>query len=317
MAMKRVKGGLGTMKLRRPPELFAARGGDLVFELITKLVLWASILLILYPLYFIVIASISNPDEVLAGRVFLLPIEPTFSGYQKIFRFRDLMLGYRNSLIYAIVGGFLSATVTIFAAYPLSRRDFSGRRVLTIFFLITMFFSGGMIPLYMVVSDLGLRDTPFALLIVGSIHVWNLLITVSYFRTSHIESLNEAAEVDGCSHFGYFFRILLPISKPIVITMLLFYAVWQWNDFFRAMIYLNRPTWRPLQIVLKDLLATSQVSSAVYDLMEDQEALTEMLRAAEQMKYGIIVVATLPMMIIYIVMQKYFVQGITMGSVKE
>jgi len=142
------------------------------------------------------------------------------------------------------------------------------------------------------------------------------LVTSSYFKSSHIDSLNEAAEIDGCSHFGYFFKILLPISRPIIVTMLLFYAVWQWNDFFRAMIYLDKADYQPLQIVLKDLLATSQVSSTVYDMMEDQEALTEMLRAAEQMKYGVIVMATLPMMIIYLVMQKYFVQGITMGSVK-
>jgi len=226
------------------------------------------------------------------------------------------MNGYKNSFFYAIVGGFFSATFTLFAAYPLSKKDFSGRKAFTIFLLITMFFQGGMIPLYIVVNKLGLRNTPYVLLIVSGIQVWNLLVTSSYFKSSHIDSLNEAAEIDGCSHFGYFFKILLPISRPIIVTMLLFYAVWQWNDFFRAMIYLDKADYQPLQIVLKDLLATSQVSSTVYDMMEDQEALTEMLRAAEQMKYGVIVMATLPMMIIYLVMQKYFVQGITMGSVK-
>ena len=179
-----------------------------------------------------------------------------------------------------------------------------------------MFFQGGMIPLYIVVNKLGLRNTPYVLLIVNGIQVWNLLVTRSYFKTNHIESLSEAAEIDGCSHFGYFFKILLPISKPIIITMVLFYAVWQWNDFFRAMIYLDKPDYQPLQIVLKELLATAQISSAIYDLMENQEALTEMLRAAEQMKYGVIVMATLPMMIVYLIMQEYFVQGITMGSVK-
>jgi putative aldouronate transport system permease protein len=267
-------------------------------------------------LYFIIIASISNPDFVIAGDVTLYPKEITFSGYQKIFKFDNLLNGYKNSFFYAIVGGFISATLTLFAAYPLSKNDFSGRKPFTIFLLITMFFSGGMIPLYIVVNNLKLRNTPYVLLIVGGIQVWNLLVTRSYFKSSHIESLNEAAEIDGCSHFGYFFKILLPISKPIVITMLLFYAVWQWNDFFRAMIYLDKPTYQPLQIVLRDLLATSQVSSAVYDQMEDQSQLTEMLRAAEQMKYGVIVMATLPMMVVYLVMQEYFVQGITMGSVK-
>lgn len=289
---------------------------DIVFEVITKILLIISCLIVLYPLYFIVIASISNPDYVIAGRLSLYPIDVTFSGYNKIFKFRNLINGYKNSFYYAMVGGALSATLTLFAAYPLSKSDFSGRKPFTIFLLITMFFQGGMIPLYIVVNKLGLRNTPYVLLIVNGIQVWNLLVTRSYFKSSHIESLNEAAEIDGCSHFGYFFKILLPISKPIIITMLLFYAVWQWNDFFRAMIYLDKPDYQPLQIVLKDLLATSQVSSAIYDLMEDQEALTQMLRAAEQMKYGVIVMATLPMMVIYLIMQEYFVQGITMGSVK-
>lgn len=246
----------------------------------------------------------------------LFPVDVTFSGYRKIFKFKNLMNGYKNSFFYAIVGGAVSAALTLFAAYPLSKNDFSGRKPFTIFLLITMFFQGGMIPLYIVVNKLGLRNTPYVLLIVNGIQVWNLLVTRSYFKTNHIESLSEAAEIDGCSHFGYFFKILLPISKPIIITMVLFYAVWQWNDFFRAMIYLDKPDYQPLQIVLKELLATAQISSAIYDLMENQEALTEMLRAAEQMKYGVIVMATLPMMIVYLIMQEYFIQGITMGSVK-
>ena len=289
---------------------------DIIFEVITNILLVVACLIVLYPLYFIIIASISNPDYVIAGKLSLYPIDVTFSGYRKIFKFKNLMNGYKNSFFYAIVGGALSATLTLFAAYPLSKHDFSGRKPFTIFLLITMFFQGGMIPLYIVVNKLGLRNTPYVLLIVNGIQVWNLLVTRSYFKTNHIESLSEAAEIDGCSHFGYFFKILLPISKPIIITMLLFYAVWQWNDFFRAMIYLDKPDFQPLQIVLKELLATAQVSSAIYDLMEDQEALTEMLRAAEQMKYGVIVIATLPMMVVYLIMQEYFIQGITMGSVK-
>ena len=289
---------------------------DAIFNVITTILLILACLVVLYPLYFVVIASISNPDYVLAGEVVLYPKDVTFSGYRKIFKFENLLNGYKNSFFYALCGGFMSAALTLFAAYPLSKKDFSGRKFFTIFILITMFFSGGLIPLYIVVDKLGLRDTPFVLLIVNGIQVWNLLVASSYFKASHIESLSEAAEIDGCSHFGYFFKILLPISKPIVITMVLFYAVWQWNDFFRAMIYLNKPDYQPLQIVLKDLLATSQVSSAIYDMMENQEALTEMLRAAEQMKYGVIVIATLPMLIIYILMQNYFVQGITLGSVK-
>lgn len=289
---------------------------DAIFNVVAVILMVLACIIVLYPLYFIVIASISNPDGVLAGDVILLPKDVSFSGYKRIFKFKNLINGYKNSFFYAICGGIISATLTLFAAYPLSKKDFSGRKAFTIFLLITMFFSGGMIPLYIVVDRLRLRNTPYVLLVVNGIQVWNLLVTKSYFQSSHIDSLNEAAEIDGCSHFGYFFKILLPISKPIVITMLLFYAVWQWNDFFRAMIYLDKPEYQPLQIVLKELLATSQVSSTVYDMMENQEALTEMMRAAEQMKYGVIVIATLPMMVIYIAMQRYFVQGITLGSIK-
>jgi len=177
---------------------------DVIFEIVTRIVLVLACLIVLYPLYFIVIASISNPDYVLAGKLWLFPRDVTFSGYRKIIKFENLINGYKNSFFYAIVGGTLSATLTLFAAYPLSKDDFSGRKPFTIFLLITMFFQGGMIPLYIVVNKLGLRNTPYVLLIVNGIQVWNLLVTSSYFRTNRIDSLSEAAEIDGCSHFGYF-----------------------------------------------------------------------------------------------------------------
>jgi putative aldouronate transport system permease protein len=289
---------------------------DIIFGFVTRALLILGCLAVLYPLYFILIASFSDPDFVIAGNVTLFPKGITLTGYQKILRYDQLINGYKNSFYYAIVGGILSATFTLFAAYPLSKNDFSGRRPFTVFLLITMFFSGGLIPLYIVVNNLNLRNTPYVLLIVNGIQVMNLLVTRSYFKSSHIESLNEAAEIDGCSHFGYFFKILIPISKPIIIVQLLFYAVWQWNDFFRAMIYLDKQDYQPLQIVLRDLLTMSQVSSSLYEMAEDQNMLTEMLKAAEQMKYGVIVMATLPILILYLIMQQYFVQGITMGSVK-
>ena len=179
---------------------------DAIFEVVTKILLIIACLIILYPLYFIIIASISNPDYVIAGKLTVFPMDVTFSGYKKIFRFRNLLNGYKNSFFYALIGGFISATLTLFAAYPLSKKDFSGQKPFTIFLLITMFFQGGMIPLYIVVNKLGLRNTPYVLLIVNGIQVWNLLVTSSYFKSSHIESLNEAAEIDGCSHFGVFFQ---------------------------------------------------------------------------------------------------------------
>jgi putative aldouronate transport system permease protein len=220
-------------------------------------------------------------------------------------------------LFYAVVGAVLSTAITLMAAYPISRSDFSWKRFLTIFFLIPMFFQGGLIPQYILVSSLGLRNTYAVLLLLSGVQVMNLFMACSYFRSTYIPSLYEAAEMDGCTHFGYFFRVLLPISTPIIIVMLLFYGVWQWNDFFRAMIYLDKEQYYPIQLILKDLLAASQVTGSLFELLsEDESAYTEMLKAAESMKYGIIIIATLPMLIIYMCLQKYFIQGITLGSVK-
>ena len=163
-----------------------------------------------------------------------------------------------------------------------------------------------------------LRNTYAVLLLVSGIQVMNLLMASSYFRSTYVPSLYEAAEMDGCNHFGYFFRILLPLSMPIVIVMLLLYGVYQWNDYFRAMIYLDKEQYYPIQLVLKDLLASNQVTGSLFEMLsEDQDAFSEMLKAAESMKYGIILMATLPMMVVYVFLQKYFIKGITIGSVKE
>jgi len=292
-------------------------GQDRVFNAVTYSCIIVACLLVLYPLYFIVIASLSDPQYVLNGEVFLWPRGLNLSGYGRILRYKPLWVGYRNSLFYAVVGGFLSSALTLLAAYPLSRSDFSGRKAFTAFLLITMFFSGGLIPQYIVVNALGLRNTYGALIAVGGIHVMNLFIASSFFRSTSITELYEACQLDGYAHFGYFFKILLPISTPIVIVMLLFYGVWQWNDFFRALIYLDKPEFYPIQLVLRDLLASSQITGAMVELLsEDQGAYAEMLKAAESMKYGIIIVASVPMLLLYLVLQRYFVKGITMGSVK-
>jgi putative aldouronate transport system permease protein len=291
--------------------------GDLLFNWISNLVIFLGCLVVLYPLYFIIIASISDPMYVIGGEVTFYPRGITLAGFKRIVNYQPLWTGYLNSLYYAVVGGVLSTALTLFAAYPLSRGDFSGKKAFTFFLLITMFFQGGLIPLYIVVNALGLRNTYWALILVGAIHVMNLFITSSYFRSTNIAELFEASQVDGCSHFGYFFRILLPISTPIVIVMLLFYGVWQWNDFFRALIFLDKTQYYPIQLVLKDLLASSQVTGAFFEMLSaDPVAYAEMLKAAESMKYGIIIVATIPMLLLYLFLQKYFVKGITMGSVK-
>jgi putative aldouronate transport system permease protein len=290
---------------------------DVVFDVVSAFVMIAGCAAILYPIYFIVIASFSDPRYVLGGEVFFWPKGLNLAGYKRIFRYAPLWRGYANSAYYSIVGAVLSSFFTLLAAYPLSRSDFSGKKPFILMLLIAMFFSGGLIPQYILVNGLKLRNTRAVLLLVSGIQITNIFIASSYFRTTNIDSLFEASQIDGCTHLGYFFRILLPISVPIIIVMLLFYGVWQWNDFFRALIYLDKPRYYPIQLVLKDLLATSQVTGALVEMLaEDQEAYAEMLKAADSMKYGIILFASLPMLILYLFLQKYFVKGITLGSVK-
>jgi putative aldouronate transport system permease protein len=290
---------------------------DIAFDAVSAFIMVAGCIVILYPIYFIVIASFSDPKYVLGGEVFFWPKGLNLAGYKRIFRYTPLWQGYANSAYYSIAGSALSSFFTLLAAYPLSRNDFSGRKPFTIMLLIAMFFSGGLIPQYILVNALHLRNTWAVLILVSGIQITNIFIASSYFKTTNIDSLFEASQIDGCTHFGYFFKILLPISVPIIIVMLLFYGVWQWNDFFRALIYLDKPRYYPIQLVLKDLLATSQVTGALVEMLaEDQEAYAEMLKAADSMKYGIILFASLPMLILYLFLQKYFVKGITLGSVK-
>ncbi|MDR1636470.1 MAG: carbohydrate ABC transporter permease [Treponema sp.] len=290
---------------------------DVIFDAVAAFIMIGGCVVVLYPIYFIVIASFSDPKYVLGGEVFFWPRGLNLAGYSRIFRYTPLWRGYANSAYYSVVGAVLSSFFTLLAAYPLSRNDFSGRKPFTIMLLIAMFFSGGLIPQYVLVNSLHLRNTWAVLLLVSGIQITNIFIASSYFKTTNIDSLFEASQIDGCTHFGYFFRILLPISVPIIIVMLLFYGVWQWNDFFRALIYLDKPRYYPIQLVLKDLLATSQVTGALVEMLaEDQEAYAEMLKAADSMKYGIILFASLPMLILYLFLQKYFVKGITLGSVK-
>ncbi len=290
---------------------------DKAFTLCSYILMAILCLMILYPIYFMLIASVSSPEYVLSGQVLLYPKGLNFEGYGRIFRYDMLWTGYGNSLFYSVVGALLSTSVTLLAAYPLARKDFSGRRILTIFFLFAMFFQGGLIPQYILVNSLHLRNTYWVLLCVSGVQVMNLLMSASYFRSTYIHSMYEASQMDGCTHFGYFFRILIPTSTPIVIVMLLFYGVWQWNDYFRAMIYLDKERFYPIQLVLKELLAANQVTGPLFEMLtEDQTAYEEMLKAAESMKYGIILIASLPMLLLYLFLQRFFIKGITLGSVK-
>ncbi|MCI8386228.1 MAG: carbohydrate ABC transporter permease [Acutalibacter sp.] len=287
--------------------------GDRIFDIINIILLIAVTLVILYPLYFIVIASFSDPLEVLAGKVVLYPKNFSLDAYGMVFKDSSIMTGYRNTIFYTVFGTALNITLSVLAAYPLSRRDFIGRQFLTMVLTVTMFFSGGMIPLYLTVTSLGLLDTVWAILLPGAISVWNVVIIRTYFQTSIPFELTEAAMVDGASNFQLLFRVVLPLSTPVIAVMVLFYGVAHWNAFFNALIYINSKQLYPLQLVLRSILIQNTPSD---EMMADLDTAASRQLLAETIKYALIVVATAPIIAVYPFLQKYFVKGIMVGAVK-
>ncbi len=274
------------------------------------------LVLTLYPLVYVLSASFSDPVSVTTGKVTLLPVQPTLDGYATIFQYGPIWLGYRNTLFYTIVGTLINMAVTLPCAYALSRRDFVGRNVLSIFFAFTMFFSGGLIPTYLVVKQLKMLNTVWALLLPTAMSVWNMIIARTYFQNSIPAGLEEAATIDGCSNLKLFFQIILPLSQPIIAVLILYYAVGHWNEYFNALIYLNDQNIYPLQLILRNILLLDQM----FDMMDsDPEARQEMMRLLqmkESMKFGIIVLSTLPVMVLYPFLQKFFVKGVMIGAIK-
>lgn len=287
--------------------------GDLTFDVVNTALLVLIMLVILYPLYFIVIASFSDPLEVLAGKVILYPKRFNLEAYGMVFKDSNIMTGYRNTLFYTVFGTAINIALSVLAAYPLSRRDFVGRKFFTMVLTITMFFSGGMIPLYLTVTSLGLLDTIWAILLPGAISVWNVVIIRTYFQTSIPFELTEAAMVDGATNFQLLFRVILPLSTPVIAVMVLFYGVAHWNAFFNALIYISSKKLYPLQLVLRSILIQNTVSD---DMLSDLDSLANRQLLAETIKYALIVVATAPIIAVYPFLQKYFVKGIMVGAVK-
>ena len=289
-----------------------SRGVDWVASLLGGIVL----VLTLYPWIYVLSASFSDPVSVTTGKVTLLPVQPTLDGYATIFQYGPIWLGYRNTLFYTIVGTLINMAVTLPCAYALSRRDFVGRNVLSIFFAFTMFFSGGLIPTYLVVKQLKMLNTVWALLLPTAMSVWNMIIARTYFQNSIPAGLEEAATIDGCSNLKLFFQIILPLSQPIIAVLILYYAVGHWNEYFNALIYLNDQNIYPLQLILRNILLLDQM----FDMMDsDPEARQEMMRLLqmkESMKFGIIVLSTLPVMVLYPFLQKFFVKGVMIGAIK-
>lgn len=270
-------------------------------------------LLVLYPLFFVLIASISAPETVMRGEVWLWPKELSFVGYERLFANSELMRGFLNTLLYTTTGTALNVLMTIAAAYPLSRVDFKGRHVFTLIIVFTMFFSGGMIPNYLLVKELGMLDTIWAIIIPSAVSVWNIIIMRTFFQSSIPKEMQEAAFIDGASNMRVLLRIVLPLSGPILAVMVLFYAVGHWNSYFSALIYLSDRANYPMQLFLREILVQGQMQEMV-DISDD--SLARSLMDAEAIKYAAVIVTNLPMLLLYPFLQKYFVKGVMIGAIK-
>ncbi len=290
---------------------------DVIFDGVIFVILTLILLIVAYPLYFIIISSFSSPDKVSSGQVVFYPIGFTLEGYKKVFENSQVVTGFINSLIYTTVGTCVNLLLTIPTAYALSRKKFQGRKAVTIFYMITMFISGGMIPTYLVVQKLGLLDSMWALILPGSLSVYNMIVARTFFQQNISEELYEAAELDGCGHGRFFFSIALPLSKAIIAIMVLYYGVGHWNSYFNALLYMQTEEKYPLQLVLRSILVqnSAQLSQTITSAAQ-QEAMRKQQEAVELMKYSLIIISSIPVLILYPFIQRHFTKGVMIGSVK-
>ena len=285
---------------------------DAVVWCISLLVLLA----VLYPLVYILSSSLSEPNEVALGNVTLLPKGFTLEGYAYILDYDDIWTGYRNTIFYTLAGTLLNLACTLPAAYALSRKDMFGNGFFTALFAVTMFFSGGLIPTYLVYKQLGLVNTVWVMLLPGLVTMWNAVVCRTYFQISIPWELQEASKIDGCGDIRLFACIILPLSAPIIAVMAMFYAVSHWNAYFNAMIYLSDKALYPLQLFLRSILLLDTMNELIGADAESQREILRMAQLKESMKYGIIVVSALPMLVMYPFFQKYFVKGVMVGAIK-
>ncbi len=287
---------------------------DKTFDVINVIIMTVLMIVILYPLYFVLIASVSDPYAVNIGNVWLVPQDFTLEGYQRIFRDMELWQSYGNSFLYMSVGTLINVLFTIPAGYALSKGDLKGRTAILMLMVFTLFFNGGIIPTYMTIRNLNLLDTFWVMVLPNAVNVTNLLICRTFFSINMPQELREAAEIDGCTDFKYFVHIVIPLSKAIIMVMVLYYAVAHWNTYFDALIYLQDADRFPLQIILRQILSASQVTSS--DLVQDTESIAQQQRIVELIKYCVIVVSNLPLIILYPFIQRYFKKGVMIGAVK-
>lgn len=286
--------------------------GDQIFLIIVYIVLSISLLFVLYPLVYVVSASFSSPLAVSSGRVWLFPVDFSLRGYQVALSNPQIITGYANSIYYTFFGTLISVMATVLIAYPLSRRKLFGGGAIMLFITFTMIFSGGLIPTYLVVKDLGMIDTRWALIIPQAIGAWQVIIARTFFQINIPDELAEAAELDGCNDLNFLWQIVIPLSMPIIAVLALMYAVSQWNAYFDALMYLKSVALHPLQLILRSILILNTTASGSMDA----QTMLERQQLADLLKYTLIVVGSLPVLIIYPFVQRYFVKGMLIGSIK-
>lgn len=286
---------------------------DAIFDVAVTVIWLLCMLVVLYPLYFCVIASISDPTAIANGRVILAPRDITWSGYKFLFMDSRIFTGYKNTIVYALGSTVLGLLLTIPAGYALSRPDLVGRKWILKYYVFTMYFSGGMIPTYILVRNIGLIDYRVTVILMGSFAVYNLLVTRTFFANTLPIELWEAAEIDGCSNGRYFIEVVVPLSSAIIAVIALYYCVAQWNDYMTSLIYLNTQSKYSLQMFLREILLAGQNVAAE---TTDPEELLEANRTAQTIKYAVIIVATVPMMVLYPFLQRFFVKGVMLGAIK-
>ena len=287
---------------------------DKIVYTLNYIILIAFLIIVLYPFVYIVSCSFSSGQALISGKVTLLPVDPTLEGYKAILEYKDIWTGFANSFLYTIAGTLVGLTLTILAAYPLSRFSLVGRRPLMMLFLFTMLFNGGLVPNYMLVLSLGMLNTAWAIILPTALSAYNVIVARTFFINTIPNELHESAELDGCGEFRFLISIVLPLSKAIMAVLVLWIAIGFWNSYFNPMIYLNDKSKFPLQLILREILLMANVdftkAAANPELYYKNQQLSEILR------YGTIIISALPLMVLYPFIQKYFVQGVMIGSVK-
>ena len=291
--------------------------GDRIFNFTVYFILTLILLCTAYPLYFVIISSISNPSAVAGGEVVLYPVGLTFRGYEEVFKEKDVIQGFINSAIYTVLGTMIALAVTLPAGYALSRKDLVGNKYFMFFFMVPMFIGGGMMPTFLLIKDLKMIDTIWAMVLPGCLNIYNMIIARSFFASSLPSELLDAARIDGCGNTRFFFSIALPLSHAIIAIMILYYGIGIWNDYFSSLMYITSPEKFSLQMVLRSILVQNSMASSIANtVIQDDPQMQAMRQVAELMKYSLIIISSLPAILVYPFIQKHFVKGVMIGSVK-